>query len=133
MVLEDWKIKVSVLWFFKDVALLAYLIIGEFEPGALQEFLDKGTVGGLEVGRPEILLLFAIISLVPLVMAFLTLTLKDSINRWANIVVGVVFAVLGLVDLGEVLANPSAWATLMTLSMFVAPALVVWYAWKSKQ
>jgi hypothetical protein len=133
VVLEDWKIKVSVLWFFKDVALLAYLTLAGFEPGVLQEFLDTGTVGGLEVGRPEILLLLAIVALVPLVMAFLTLTLKDSMNRWANIIVGVVFAVLGLVDLGEILAKPSAWATLMTLSMFVAPVLVVWYAWKSKQ
>jgi len=131
-ILEDWKIKISVLWLFKEAAFLAYIMFASFEPGVLKEFLDKGTIGGMKVG-PEFLLLFAIISLVPLIMAFLTLTLKDSTNRWTNIIVGIVFTVLGLIDLGEALGKLSAYATLMTLSMFLTGALIVWYAWKSKQ
>jgi hypothetical protein len=30
-------------------------------------------------------------------------------------------------------AQPSAWVILMEISKLVAPALIVWYAWKSKQ
>ena len=112
---------------------MAYLTLGSFEPGVLKEFLDKGTIGGIEVGRPEILLLFAIIMLVPLIMAFLTLTLKDSINRWTNLIVGIVFTVLGIIDIGDALGKQSAYGTLMTLAMFLTGALIVWYAWKSKQ
>jgi hypothetical protein len=66
-------------------------------------------------------------------MAFLSLTLKDSANRWANVIMGIVFAVLELVDLGEAVAKLSAWATPMMLAEVVAPALIVWYAWKSEQ
>jgi len=121
-----------VLWLFYAVALLAYFILGIFEPDVLQQFLDTGEIEGMKVG-PELLLLFAILMLVPLIMAFLSLTLMDSINRWTNIIVGIVFTVFQLVALIETLAEPSAWATLMELSKVVAPALIVWYAWKSKQ
>ncbi|MFQ5758281.1 MAG: DUF6326 family protein [Candidatus Bathyarchaeia archaeon] len=37
---------------------------------------------------PELLLRYAILLLIPLVMAVLSLTLKDSTNRWANIILG---------------------------------------------
>jgi len=131
-ILEDWKIKIAVLWLFDAVALLAYFMLGIFEPDVLQQFLDTGEIGGMKVG-PELLLLFAIILLVPLIMAFLSLTLKNSTNRWANIIVGIVVAVLTITDLIEALAQLSAWATLVTLSKVVALALIVWYAWKSKQ
>jgi len=132
--MEDWKIKISVLWLFYAVALLAYFILGIFEPDVLQQFLDTGEIGGMKIG-PEILLIFAILLLVPLVMAFLSMTLKDSINRWANIIVGIVFTVFQVVALIEILTLPTvyAYAVLMELSKVVAPALIVWYAWKSKQ
>lgn len=108
------------------------MTLGSFEPGVLKEFLDYGTIGGMKIG-PEVLLLLAILMLAPLVMAFLTLTLKDSTNRWTNIIVGIVFTVFGLIDLKEIAVNPSAYTVLMWLSSVVAPALIVWYAWKSKQ
>jgi len=111
---------------------LAYFILMLVEPGVLEQFLSSGEIGGEKIG-PELLLLFAIIVLVPLIMAFLSLTLKDSTNRWANIIVGIVFTVFQLDALIETLAQPSAWAILMELSKVVAPALIVWYAWKSKQ
>jgi membrane protein DedA with SNARE-associated domain len=67
---------------------------------------------------------------------FLSLTLKDSINRWANIIVGIVFTGLGLITVVEYLAEQSAYsayAILIWLSIVVVTALIVWLAWKSKQ
>jgi len=110
---------------------LAYMILMLMEPGVIEQIM-AGEIEGMQIG-PEILLLFAIILLVPLVMAFLSLTLKNSTNRWANIILGIVFAGLELFELVELLAYPSAHLILMTLSKVVAPALIVWYAWKSKQ
>jgi hypothetical protein len=54
-------------------------------------------------------------------------------NRWINIIIGTVFAILWL-D-GVIGAAQSAYwgGALMTLSAVVASALIVWYAWKSKQ
>lgn len=130
--MEDWKIKISMLWLFYAVAFLAVMQLGSLEPGVLQQFLDTGEVGGMKIGQ-ELLFLFAILILVPLVMAFLSLTLKDSANRWANVIVGVVYTVFQLFALAETLASPSAYAVLIETSKVVVPALIVWYSWKSKR
>jgi hypothetical protein len=115
------------------VASLGYSIFGIFEPGALQQFLSTGEIGGMKMG-PEVLLIGAIeIVLVPCVMAFLTLILKDSMNRSANIILGIVYTVLGFLTFGEALGKLSAYGTLMTFSVLVTGPLIVWYAWKSKQ
>lgn len=129
--MEDWKIKISVLWLFAAVAFLAYMMLMLMEPDIIEQIM-AGEVEGMKIG-PELILLFAILLLVPLIMAFLTLTLKNPTNRWANIIVGAVFAALWCIDVIEAVAKLSAWATLMTLSTVVALALIVWYAWKSKQ
>jgi len=123
-----------VLWLFYAVAFLVVMSLGSLEPGVLKQFLDTGEIGGMKIG-PDILLLFAVLLLVPLTMAFLSLTIRDSMNRWVNVIVGLVFTVFQFVALIETLTLPSvyAYAVLMELSKVVAPALIVWYAWKSKQ
>ena len=132
-VLEDWKIKISVLWLFPLVGFLASLILMLTEPSILAELLEKGTIEGAQMGA-ELLLAGAIIDiLVPLVMAFLSLTLKDSINRWANILVGGIYAVLEFISLLEELAAPKGYVVVMLIAAVVAPVLIVWYAWKSKK
>jgi hypothetical protein len=90
--LEDWKIKVSVLWLFYTVAFLTVMSLGSLESGVMEHFMSTGEIGGMKV-TPELLLIFAILILVPLIMAFLSLTLKNAANRWANIIVGIVYTV----------------------------------------
>jgi len=130
--LEDWKIKIATLWLFNEVAGLGAVILMFMEQDVLVELVEEGTIQGIQMS-PEYLLLGAVVLLVPLVMAFLTLTLKDSTNRWANIIVGIVWLGLGIADLPAYVAEPSAYAILMMLAGWVALALIVWYAWKSKQ
>ena len=131
--MEDWKIKISVLWLIIDVAYLADLILGFITPGTLQQFLTTGEIGGMAMG-PELLLVLAIALLVPLAMAFLSLTLKDSTNRWINIIAGIVYVVLWIIALiGPLAQHPVAYSILITFSKLVASAVIVWYAWKSKQ
>jgi len=129
--LEDWKIKITVLWLFAAVAFLAHQILVLMEPGIIAQLM-AGEAEGQKIG-PELILSFAILMLVPMVMAFLSLTMKDSMNRWVNIIVGAIFAALwftGVVDA----ARSAYWGgALMTFSAVVASALIVWYAGKSKQ
>jgi sensor histidine kinase regulating citrate/malate metabolism len=66
-------------------------------------------------------------------MCFLSFTLKDSPNRWTNIIVGLVFVVLELTGITDVLANPSAYVIVTFVALVVVPILIVWYAWKSKK
>ena len=91
-----------------------------------------GEAEGQKIG-PELILFFAILMLVPMLMAFLSLTLKDSMDRWVNIIVGAIFAVLWLVGVVDAAQSAYWGGALMTLSAVVASALIVWYAWKSKQ
>jgi hypothetical protein len=128
--LEDWRIKISVLWLFWTVTFLVSLVSALFEPGAIAR-ITGGEMAGFQV-TPELILLTTIMMLVPLVMAFLSLTLKDSINRWTNVVLGVVYTGICLFDWLGSLAEP-AYHLLMHISRIVASALIVWYAWKSKQ
>ena len=93
---------------------------------------NVGEAEGQKIG-PELILFFAILMLVPLVMAFLSLTLKDSINRLVNIIVDTVFAALWFVGVVDAAQSAYWGGALMTLSAVVASALIVWFAWKSNR
>jgi uncharacterized membrane protein len=98
------------------------------ESGAIDQ-IRAGEIGGEKIG-PELLLLVAVGCLIPLVMAFLSVTLKDKANRWANIIMGIVILVIDLLDLGGNLANPTAHMILLISSKIVASLLIIWYAYK---
>jgi hypothetical protein len=130
--LEDWKIKVSMLWLIAEFIFAFYILFSFMEPGLLQQFLSTGEVEGMKM-TPVLLLFFAAATLVPLIMAFLSLTLKDSTDRWANVIVGIVYAATWFFDLAGALAILSVWRIIMLLSGIIALLLVAWYAWKSKK
>ena len=129
--MEDWKIQVAVLWLI-DTGVALISSVGQlYLPNAIQQLLTTGVINGIETS-PEVLFLLAVLLLVPLLMAFVTFVLQDSVNRWSNIVVGVVFFVIELLELSDLVARPSAAMTLIWLWKTVVPLLIVWYAWKSK-
>jgi len=132
--LEDWKIKVSVLWLFAEVAGLASVMLMFMEQDVLVELVEEGTIAGMQMSS-DFLLLGAVLLLVPLIMAFLSLTLKDRINRWLNIIVGIVFIVLIPIGTGFGLIPTAYLPSMIVIAIveIVALALIVWYAWKSKQ
>jgi hypothetical protein len=129
--MEDWKIKVAALWIVFECGSLATGMVEFMTPGWI-EGLIEGEMFGLEL-TSEVALLFAIILMIPPFMAFLSLTLKDSINRWVNIIGGIVFVLLATYGVYNFLAELAPWAIVIWLSQVVALALIVWYAWKSKQ
>ncbi len=47
--MEDWKIKISVLWLFSAVAFLAHQILALMEPGVIAQIMD-GKVEGMKIG-----------------------------------------------------------------------------------
>jgi uncharacterized membrane protein HdeD (DUF308 family) len=83
----------------------------------------------------------AIYWLIPICMAFVTISVKGSSNRWANLVLGIIGTLLGIyhffmcgVPLSFIppgpLAEPTAHHILLLGSAVVATALITWYAWK---
>lgn len=78
----------------------------------------------------DLLLMLAILLLVQPLMAFLTLIMKDKLNRWTNIIVAIVWTILGLTDLSKYAANPKGYEILTWLASIIATLLIVWYAYK---
>ena len=88
------RTKISVLWIFMDFAFLLQLTLNNLDPGGgLKQML-----AGIPAQQlPLVLLGGAVVLLAPFVLAILSLTLKDSSGRLANVTVGLVFVILALV------------------------------------
>jgi len=125
-----WKVRISVLWLFYAVAMSASAVLDFMEPGVIEEIM-AGEIRGMQISA-GFLLFASLFWLILLIMAFLSLILKDSANRWTNIILGIVFAVFHIVNLiGHVAKGELPPAhLLLDVSMIVVPALIAWHAWK---
>jgi hypothetical protein len=66
---------------------------------------------------------------IPIVMIFLSLALKARVNRWANMILGAIYA--GVI-LYTMLMTGGGWVYYYVFAVveFVFTALIVWHAWK---
>jgi len=121
------RIKIAVLWLFLVVGYTAYTILDTARPGVKEGMTLGGVYEGIKVTE-GLLLFFTIFWLIPLTMAFLSLILKGSANRWANIIVSIIWGVIWVMDMIEGGLLQAQY--LILVSMFVVVALIVQYAWK---
>lgn len=118
--MEDWRIKIAVLWTLFEFCTITVSIVGQDIPGFIPE-------------TPEMRLVLAVTLLIPPIMAFLSCILKDSVNRWVNIILSVFFLVTAY-PFGLAEATPDYFGSILAVFIVEVAALVliVWYAWKSK-
>lgn len=119
--MEDVRITLSALW----VALMLTYLLGDVLRIFSGDFI-AGEIGGKKITQ-KMWLGIAIFMVIPIVMVFLSLTLKYPVNRWANIVVAIVFFGFNLIGLPT---YPSAYDKFLIIVGLVFNALTVWYAWK---
>jgi len=131
-----WKIRIAVLWLIAAEACSAHMIMVTIDPVSMKLMLDGGatvTAAGWLFG--------AIYWLIPLWMAFVTIAVKGSANRWANLVLGIIGTVLGIyhffmcgVPLSFIppgpVAGPTVYHSLLLGTAVAATALITWYAWR---
>ncbi len=127
--LDDFKIhvkmKISALW----ISVMLCYIYGDYfglhVPGALQGMLE-GKMGPLGQTTQGVLLGTSVLMAIPSVMVFLSLALKPNLNRWVNMILGVIYTVIILITM------PGAWVFYIFLGSIeaVLTALIVWYAWR---
>jgi hypothetical protein len=92
-VMGDVPIKLSGLW----VALMLTYLLGD----VLRIYsgdLKVGEIGGKQMTQ-AMWLGIAILMAIPIIMVFLSLTLKQPVNRWVNIIVAVFFFIFNLIGL----------------------------------
>ena len=121
--MEDIQIIPSALWV---ATMLTYLLgdvlrifSGDFKAG------EMGVSGGMKMTQP-MMLGIAVLMVIPIIMIFLTLVLGYPANRWANIIVAVIFFLFNLAGLPT---YPSAYDKFLIAVSLVFNVLTVWYAW----
>jgi len=122
--LVDVKIKLSALW----VAAMFSWAYGDLLRIYSGDFIAGEFIEGVQMTQ-ELWVVAAITMMIPVAMVFLSLTLKDKANRWANIIIGIFFTGYGLIGLP---AYTSAYDQFLIIVGLVFTALIVWYAYKWK-
>jgi hypothetical protein len=117
----DIKIKLSALW----VALMLTYLLGDVLRIFSGDF-KAGEIGGKQIPQAMYLGL-AVLMVIPVIMVFLSLTLKYPVNRWANIIIAIFLFLFNLIGLPT---YPSAYDKFLIVVGLVFNALTVWYAWK---
>jgi Family of unknown function (DUF6326) len=116
--MEDIKVKLSTLWIFVMFNMVFADIIGFLNPGTLEEMIAMKPTPGL-------LLIFSILTEIPIAMIVLSRWLKYRANRWANIIAGVI-TILYAIGGGSGSVTYIFFATIEVVCML----LIVWYAWR---
>jgi hypothetical protein len=96
------------------------------DPEALKE-LVAGT-SAVRVTN-ELLLIMSFVFAIPILMSFLSLTLEDKANRWANRGTGTFFVLFDSVFL-VLFVWPFSYETVWSVMYLVFTVLVASYAWK---
>ena len=100
------------------------------EPGAIEKIMTE-IMEGLKINSGRIIF-FSLFWLIPMAMAFLSVTLQDMINRKINIILGIIFTIFYI---GHLFMHLMRWELpldhlIMCLLMILLPVLILWYALK---
>lgn len=120
------KVKLSALW----VALMLFYIyadiLGFYSPGVIDEVV-AGEVGGVQITE-GFLFVMAVWMAIPSIMVIFSLVLKANLNRWVNIIAGIlsVIALAATFFVGEY----SARYVFQAVVEAVLIASIVWQAWR---
>lgn len=119
----DTKVLLSTLWVVVMINMLKADILSLFIPGVADELANFSASAGATI--PQLMLFGAVMGNLAIVMIILSRVLKYGINRWVNIVVGIV-------TIAYIWGGMSFYphyifiATIETICLL----LIIWFAWK---
>jgi hypothetical protein len=122
------KVKLALLW----VALMFFYIYNDifslFQPGHVADLVE-GQLEGVQFTQ-TLLIGAAVLMAFPSIMILLSLTLQARVNRWVNIVVGIlhIFVLLGTQFVGE--GETWMYWRLYEFMQVLFLVLIIWTAWK---
>ena len=121
------RIILSALWVARMLSSLQGDTMRLSNPEVLKEFV----AGTTKVPITDAMLLgFSVILAVPILMSFLSLTLKYPTVRWANLIIGTFFVLFELYFLISFYLQDPAYEMFWGIAYLSFALLVVWYAWK---
>ncbi len=121
--IEGTRIKLSALW----VSLMLTYLLGDVLRIFSGDFV-AGELSGMEMSQ-GLMLGMAALMVIPVVMVFLSLSLKHAVNRWANIILSIFFFVFNAIGLPT---YASLYDQFLIVVGLVFNVVIVWVAWKSE-
>lgn len=119
----DIKVLLSILWIIVMINILTADILSLNIPGSAEELVKSSISTGAPI--PILMLSGAVMNELSIVMILLSRVLKSGVNRWVNIIVGIV--TITYIWAGAAPYPHYAFiATVETLCLL----LIVWTAWK---
>ena len=118
------KLKLSALW---SAVMFCYLYgdyFGLYVPGQLKGMMEgHGPFGPTSQGT---LAAASLMLAIPGLMVFLSAVLTPRVDRWLNIVLGLLYTII------VAMTMPGAWAFYIAFSIIeiILTMLIVWYAWR---
>ena len=119
------KMKLSALWVALMLIYIYADILSLFKTGAIEKMM-QGFMGPFPVTQGS-LLSAAILMSIPAVMVFLSLTLKSKVNRWTNIILGVLYT---FVNIGNVIGETWVFYISFVVVEIALTLLIIGFAWK---
>jgi Family of unknown function (DUF6326) len=119
------KVKLAGLWAAMMLLYVYADILSLFRPGQIAE-IESGKIGSFDVSQFS-LVIASLIVILPALMIVLSLTLRASINRPANLALGALFT---LVNVGNLLGESWVYYFLFGLLEIVLALTIVATAWR---
>ncbi len=122
----DIKEKLSLLWIFAMFNYIYADYLTFLEPGMLEKIMT-GSIDGIQFTQ-GVLLAAAILMETAIAMVILSRVLEYRVNRWANIIVGVIHTLS--VFLSMFVGTPALFYIFFGTIEIACTSLIVWLAWK---
>jgi hypothetical protein len=123
------KTLIAVLWVIWAMGMSVFMFLSFMKTGEIEGIIS-GEFNGMQI-NDGLLLWFGAYWFIPWILAFLSLTLKGSANRWVNFIMGILFT-LGLGSGSIVQAiNGQPFAIIIDYIICVIVTIIIaWNAWK---
>jgi hypothetical protein len=118
------KLKLSALWATMMLLYIYADILSLFRPGQIEEML-AGRMGSFSATQSS-LLAASILMIIPAVMVFLSVAMKPAMNRWVNIILGILYTLLNISNL---IGESWAYYILFGIVEILITSLIIKYAW----
>ena len=119
------KIKLAALWASLMFIYIYVDFYSLYKPGVIEDIL-KGIVWQFEITQGWAMGAMVLMA-IPALMIFLSVLLNAKLNRWINIIVGILYIIVAV---GNVIGETWFYYIFGTVIEFVILFLVVWFAWK---
>lgn len=120
------KDKLSAFWLFATLNYLYCDVVTVMDPSKLNQFVS-GSVNGFQISQ-GFLLGAAILVEIPIAMVLLSKILQYKVNRWANIIAGIVMTVVQFFTLFG--SSPTNYYLFFSIIEIFTTLFILFYAWR---